>query len=62
MKLTELSTKFMHFFRSVLLFCSMLLTWRDVQHLLVQTSRPVHLKADDWKTNAAGHRGTAFYF
>lgn len=37
---------------------SLLLTWRDVQHLLVKTSRPVHLKADDWKTNAAGLRGT----
>ncbi|XP_041648353.1 proprotein convertase subtilisin/kexin type 6-like isoform X2 [Cheilinus undulatus] len=35
---------------------NLLLTWRDVQHLLVRTSRPVHLRADDWKTNAAGHR------
>ncbi|XP_063737763.1 proprotein convertase subtilisin/kexin type 6-like isoform X2 [Eleginops maclovinus] len=33
---------------------NLLLTWRDVQHLLVKTSRPVHLKADDWKVNAAG--------
>lgn len=40
--------------------CSLLLTWRDVQHLLVKTSRPVHLKADDWKTNAAGHKGIIF--
>uniref|UniRef100_A0A7N6A6U0 P/Homo B domain-containing protein n=1 Tax=Anabas testudineus TaxID=64144 RepID=A0A7N6A6U0_ANATE len=40
---------------------NMLLTWRDVQHLLVQTSRPVHLKADDWKTNAAGHRVSHLY-
>ncbi|XP_020556399.1 proprotein convertase subtilisin/kexin type 6 isoform X4 [Oryzias latipes] len=31
-----------------------LLSWRDVQHLLVKTSRPAHLKAEDWKTNAAG--------
>ncbi|XP_029985651.1 proprotein convertase subtilisin/kexin type 6 [Sphaeramia orbicularis] len=38
-----------------------LLTWRDVQHLLVKTSRPVHLKADDWKTNAAGHRVSHLY-
>ncbi|CAN9506834.1 unnamed protein product [Ophioblennius macclurei] len=38
-----------------------LLTWRDVQHLLVRTSRPVHLKADDWKTNAAGHRVSHLY-
>ncbi|XP_062868756.1 proprotein convertase subtilisin/kexin type 6 isoform X2 [Trichomycterus rosablanca] len=33
-----------------------LISWRDVQHLLVKTSRPVHLKASDWKTNAAGHK------
>ncbi|XP_051484547.1 proprotein convertase subtilisin/kexin type 6 isoform X2 [Apus apus] len=33
-----------------------LLTWRDVQHLLVRTSRPVHLRASDWKTNGAGHK------
>lgn len=39
---------------------SPLITWRDVQHLLVKTSRPVHLKASDWKTNAAGHKGNAF--
>ncbi|KAI3376782.1 hypothetical protein L3Q82_000381 [Scortum barcoo] len=37
------------------------LTWRDVQHLLVKTSRPVHLKADDWKTNGAGHRVSHLY-
>uniref|UniRef100_A0A8B9NU07 P/Homo B domain-containing protein n=1 Tax=Apteryx owenii TaxID=8824 RepID=A0A8B9NU07_APTOW len=30
-----------------------LLTWRDVQHLLVKTSRPVHLRAADWKTNGS---------
>ncbi|XP_016346342.1 proprotein convertase subtilisin/kexin type 6-like [Sinocyclocheilus anshuiensis] len=33
-----------------------LITWRDVQHLLVKTSRQAHLKASDWKTNAAGHK------
>ncbi|XP_028258510.1 proprotein convertase subtilisin/kexin type 6 isoform X2 [Parambassis ranga] len=38
-----------------------LLTWRDVQHLVVKTSRPVHLKAEDWKTNAAGHRVSHHY-
>lgn len=37
--------------------CSPLLTWRDVQHLLVKTSRPTHLRAADWKTNGAGHKG-----
>ncbi|XP_067350736.1 proprotein convertase subtilisin/kexin type 6 isoform X2 [Channa argus] len=40
---------------------NLLLTWRDVQHLLVKTSRPVHLKANDWKTNAAGHRVSHLY-
>lgn len=38
-----------------------LITWRDVQHLLVKTSRRVHLKADDWKTNAAGHQVSHLY-
>uniref|UniRef100_A0A6Q2XNU5 P/Homo B domain-containing protein n=1 Tax=Esox lucius TaxID=8010 RepID=A0A6Q2XNU5_ESOLU len=38
-----------------------LIGWRDVQHLLVKTSRPVHLKANDWKTNAAGHRVSHLY-
>uniref|UniRef100_A0AAQ5XP38 Proprotein convertase subtilisin/kexin type 6 n=1 Tax=Amphiprion ocellaris TaxID=80972 RepID=A0AAQ5XP38_AMPOC len=40
---------------------NLLLTWRDVQHLLVKTSRPVHLKADDWNTNAAGYRVSHLY-
>ncbi|KAL4613267.1 proprotein convertase subtilisin/kexin type 6 [Arapaima gigas] len=38
-----------------------LITWRDVQHLLVKTSRPAHLKASDWKTNAVGHRVSHLY-
>nr|XP_009679865.1 PREDICTED: proprotein convertase subtilisin/kexin type 6 [Struthio camelus australis] len=38
-----------------------LLTWRDVQHLLVKTSRPVHLRAADWKTNGAGHKVSHLY-
>ncbi|XP_058257113.1 proprotein convertase subtilisin/kexin type 6 isoform X1 [Hemibagrus wyckioides] len=38
-----------------------LITWRDVQHILVKTSRPVHLKASDWKTNAAGHKVSHLY-
>ncbi|KAJ7311115.1 hypothetical protein JRQ81_006716 [Phrynocephalus forsythii] len=38
-----------------------LLTWRDVQHLLVKTSRPVHLLAPDWKTNGAGRRVSHLY-
>ncbi|KAM9183641.1 proprotein convertase subtilisin/kexin type 6 isoform 3-T3 [Dugong dugon] len=37
------------------------LTWRDVQHLLVKTSRPAHLRANDWKYNGAGHRVSHLY-
>nr|XP_035959092.1 proprotein convertase subtilisin/kexin type 5 isoform X5 [Halichoerus grypus] len=35
------------------------LTWRDVQHVIVRTSRAGHLNANDWKTNAAGFKGKA---
>lgn len=27
--------------------------------MLVKTSRPAHLKANDWKVNGAGHKGAA---
>lgn len=37
---------------------SMNLTWRDMQHLVVRTSRPGHLSAGDWKTNGVGRRGS----
>ena len=37
--------------------CSPVLTWRDVQHIIVKTSRAGHLNAPDWKTNAAGYNG-----
>ncbi|KTF80545.1 hypothetical protein cypCar_00040612, partial [Cyprinus carpio] len=40
---------------------SPLISWRDVQHLLVKTSRQAHLKANDWKTNAAGHKVSHLY-
>uniref|UniRef100_A0A8C5I626 Furin-1-like n=1 Tax=Gouania willdenowi TaxID=441366 RepID=A0A8C5I626_GOUWI len=30
------------------------LTWRDMQHLVVQTSRPAHLLTNDWRTNGVG--------
>ena len=39
--------------------CSANLTWRDMQHLVVRTSQPAHLSADDWKTNGMGRRGRA---
>ncbi|XP_043934615.1 proprotein convertase subtilisin/kexin type 6 [Protopterus annectens] len=38
-----------------------LLTWRDVQHLIIKTSRPAHLKAPDWKVNAAGFSVSHLY-
>lgn len=37
---------------------SPLLSWRDIQHIIVKTSRAGHLSAPDWKTNAAGYNGT----
>lgn len=41
-------------------FHSPFLTWRDVQHIIVRTSRAGHLNANDWKTNAAGYKGESF--
>lgn len=49
--------KLMYFYVCVS-FLSPLLTWRDVQHIIVKTSRAGHLSAPDWKTNAAGYNGT----
>uniref|UniRef100_A0A6I8SHP8 Proprotein convertase subtilisin/kexin type 5 n=1 Tax=Xenopus tropicalis TaxID=8364 RepID=A0A6I8SHP8_XENTR len=37
------------------------LTWRDVQHIIVRTSRQRHLNAPDWKTNAAGYKVSHLY-
>ncbi|XP_019614175.1 PREDICTED: LOW QUALITY PROTEIN: furin-like [Branchiostoma belcheri] len=41
------------------------LTWRDLKHLIVQTSQPdVRLTssdANDWTTNAAGHRVSSYF-
>ena len=31
------------------------LNWRDVQHIIVRTSKKANLKADDWIVNAAGY-------
>uniref|UniRef100_A0A914ZFZ0 P/Homo B domain-containing protein n=1 Tax=Panagrolaimus superbus TaxID=310955 RepID=A0A914ZFZ0_9BILA len=30
------------------------LTWRDLQHIVVRTSRPLNLRAGDWKVNGIG--------
>uniref|UniRef100_A0AAY4BVU8 P/Homo B domain-containing protein n=1 Tax=Denticeps clupeoides TaxID=299321 RepID=A0AAY4BVU8_9TELE len=37
------------------------LSWRDMQHLVVRTSRPAHLITDDWKTNGVGRRVSHSY-
>uniref|UniRef100_A0A671VLW9 Proprotein convertase subtilisin/kexin type 5b n=1 Tax=Sparus aurata TaxID=8175 RepID=A0A671VLW9_SPAAU len=37
------------------------LSWRDVQHIIVKTSKPGHLSAPDWKTNAAGYNVSHLY-
>lgn len=46
--------------QNIFLSCSPYLTWRDVQHIIVKTSRAGHLSAPDWKTNAAGYNGIDF--
>ncbi|XP_063066379.1 proprotein convertase subtilisin/kexin type 5 isoform X2 [Engraulis encrasicolus] len=38
-----------------------LLSWRDVQHIIVKTSRRGHLSAPDWETNGAGHDVSHLY-
>ncbi|XP_041915930.1 proprotein convertase subtilisin/kexin type 5 isoform X1 [Alosa sapidissima] len=38
-----------------------LLSWRDVQHIIVKTSRRGHLSAPDWQTNGAGHDVSHLY-
>lgn len=32
------------------------LTWRDLQHIVVRTSKPDKLKSNDWVTNGVGRR------
>ncbi|XP_049979357.1 proprotein convertase subtilisin/kexin type 4 isoform X3 [Alexandromys fortis] len=36
-----------------------LLTWRDLQHLVVRASRPAQLQAEDWRINGVGRQGAA---
>ncbi|XP_013861969.1 proprotein convertase subtilisin/kexin type 5 [Austrofundulus limnaeus] len=38
-----------------------LLTWRDVQHIIVRTSKSHHLVAPDWHTNGAGYKVSHLY-
>ncbi|OCT89695.1 furin-1-like [Xenopus laevis] len=37
------------------------LTWRDMQHLVVQTSNPASLNANDWITNGVGRKVSHSY-
>ncbi|XP_041645268.1 furin (paired basic amino acid cleaving enzyme) a [Cheilinus undulatus] len=37
------------------------LTWRDMQHLVVQTSHPTHLLTNDWRTNGVGRKVSHSY-
>ncbi|XP_053128395.1 furin [Hemicordylus capensis] len=37
------------------------LTWRDMQHLVVRTSKPAHLNTDDWSTNGVGRKVSHSY-
>ncbi|XP_061658032.1 LOW QUALITY PROTEIN: proprotein convertase subtilisin/kexin type 5-like [Syngnathoides biaculeatus] len=38
-----------------------LLTWRDLQHIIVQTSDTRQLAASDWQMNGAGHKVSHLY-
>uniref|UniRef100_A0A8D3A665 SPC3 n=1 Tax=Scophthalmus maximus TaxID=52904 RepID=A0A8D3A665_SCOMX len=38
-----------------------LLTWRDVQHIIVRTSKARHLIAPDWRVNGAGYEVSHLY-
>ncbi|XP_061450800.1 furin [Rhineura floridana] len=37
------------------------LTWRDMQHLVVRTSKPAHLNTNDWATNGVGRKVSHSY-
>ena len=32
------------------------LTWRDIQHIIVETARPENLSSSDWQVNGAKHK------
>uniref|UniRef100_A0A3P8N849 P/Homo B domain-containing protein n=1 Tax=Astatotilapia calliptera TaxID=8154 RepID=A0A3P8N849_ASTCA len=38
-----------------------LLTWRDLQHIIVCTSKAHHLSAPDWRVNGAGYKVSHLY-
>ncbi|NXC77485.1 PCSK4 convertase, partial [Anhinga anhinga] len=37
------------------------LTWRDLQHLVIRTSKPAHLQAEDWAENGVGRKVSHHY-
>uniref|UniRef100_A0A669EEH4 Proprotein convertase subtilisin/kexin type 5a n=1 Tax=Oreochromis niloticus TaxID=8128 RepID=A0A669EEH4_ORENI len=37
------------------------LTWRDLQHIIVRTSKAHHLSAPDWRVNGAGYKVSHLY-
>ncbi|XP_033120585.1 furin-like protease 2 [Anneissia japonica] len=37
------------------------LTWRDMQHIVVNTAKPDMLRANDWSTNGAGYKVSHSY-
>ncbi|XP_009573083.1 PREDICTED: proprotein convertase subtilisin/kexin type 4, partial [Fulmarus glacialis] len=37
------------------------LTWRDLQHLVIRTSKPAHLQAEDWAVNGIGRKVSHHY-
>ena len=37
------------------------LTWRDVQHIMVRTSKPANLQAQDWKVNGVARNVSHSY-
>ncbi|XP_068190180.1 proprotein convertase subtilisin/kexin type 5 [Antennarius striatus] len=46
---------------ALMLEANPLLTWRDVQHIIVRTSRAQRLSALDWHVNGAGHKVSHLY-
>ena len=32
------------------------LSWRDIQHIIVETAKPDNLKSTDWQINGANHK------
>ncbi|NXN65734.1 PCSK4 convertase, partial [Himantopus himantopus] len=37
------------------------LTWRDLQHLVIRTSKAAHLQAEDWAVNGVGRKVSHYY-